>query len=500
MVTVRLPTMLRTYAGDLESIEVEAETVAGALEAVVADHPDAGPRLIADDGLFHNHLAVFVGERPVERDDSPGAAVEPGDTIRVLVAIAGGADVRMKGFRDRATVEEARAAALDGVEPLPAEAVGVTDSAGRVLAGPVVSGADIPPFRRATMDGYAVHAEETFGASLYNPIELAVAGESMPGVAPPDTVAPGTACRIMTGAPVPEGADAVLRAEDAEEAGGRVEVRAAVARGRNIGRIGEDVTAGTEVLAAGRRLLPQDVALLASLGHDPVEVRRRPLVRVIVSGNELVPPGQAPGDSKIVDSNSPMLEALVARDGGVVESVRRLPDGEEPMRAALSDPGADVIITAGAASVGREDYTPLLVAQLGELPVHGVAMRPSSPTGVGRIGGAPVLLLPGNPVSCLVAYDFFAGPVIRRMGGLPEEWPYPTVRLPLGGRLASQIGRTDYARVAIRDEMAFPLAVAGASILSSVTRADGFVMVPAGSEGYGEGSEVEVRLYRGRSS
>jgi molybdopterin molybdotransferase len=158
-------------------------------------------------------------------------------------------------------------------------------------------------------------------------------------------------------------------------------------------------------------------------------------------------------------------------------------------------PGSDVIVTAGAASVGVEDRVPILVGELGELLVHGVTMRPSSPTGVGRIGGVPVLLLPGNPVSCLVAYDFFAGPVVRVMGGRPEAWPYRSVTLPLRRRLVSQIGRTDYARVAISDGAVEPVAISGASVLSSVTRASGFVVVPSGLEGYGEGTDVEVHLY-----
>ena len=149
----------------------------------------------------------------------------------------------------------------------------------------------------------------------------------------------------------------------------------------------------------------------------------------------------------------------------------------------------------GAASVGAEGRVPMLVDELGDLIVHGVAMRPSSPSGVGRIKGVPVLLLPGNPVSCLVAYDFFAGPVIRRLGGLPEGWPYLSIRLPLGKRIVSQIGRTDYARVSITDGLVEPLAISGASVLSSVTRASGFVIVPEGLEGHAQGSEVEVHLY-----
>ena len=403
-------------------------------------------------------------------------------------------DVRMRGFRERATVEAARSSALRGVVPLPGEAVRVTECAGRVLASDVQSEVNVPPFRRATMDGFAVCAEDTYGASAYDPVILRLIGPSMPGRDEGDPVSPGCAGRIMTGAPVPEGADAVLRAEDAAERDGHLEVTAPVAMAKNIGRIGEDVAAGVTVLSKGRRLLPHDAGLLASIGQDPVQVHRQPVVRIIVSGDELLPPGDRPDGFRIVDSNSPMLAALVVRDGGLPE-ITRLPDDEDAMRQALARPGADAIVTAGAASVGIEDRVPLLVAELGELLVHGVTMRPSSPTGVGRIRGVPTLLLPGNPVSCLVAYDFFAGPVIRVMGGRPEAWPYATAMLPLRKRLVSQIGRTDYARVVVVDGLVEPVAISGASVLSSVTRASGFVVVPSGLEGYGEGATVEVHLY-----
>ncbi|MGZ5384005.1 MAG: molybdopterin-binding protein [Acidimicrobiia bacterium] len=495
MVTIRLPGQLRTYAGGQEFIEVPASTADEALRELVIVHPDLGVRIFDHQGRLHAHLAVFYRETEVARDDLAYVAVSSGERLDMLIAVAGGAeDVRMSGFRQRATVEEALAAALEGVVPPAPVPVAVTDCAGRVLAADVTSEVDVPLFRRATMDGYALRAEDTYGASVYSPVFLEVAGQSMPGAGPGEAVQPGGAVRIMTGAPVPEGATAVLRAEDATEEARRLEVRAPVAEGRNVGRVGEDVAAGTVVLHRGRRLLPQDAGLLASIGHDPVLVYSRPRVRIIVSGDELLAPGDKPSGTSIVDSNSPMLVALVERDGGRPDVVR-LRDDRTAMTAALTEPGSDVILTAGAASVGSEDIVPILVGELGELRVHGVAMRPSSPTGVGRIGSTPVLLLPGNPVSALVAYDFFAGPVIRTMGGLPTAWPYVTVRLPLTKRLVSHIGRTDYARVVIKDGLVEPLAVSGASVLSSVTRASGFVVIPAGLEGYAEGTEIDVHLY-----
>lgn len=497
--TVSLPSPLRKYAGGAEFVDGPAGTVVDVLREITTAHADLRIRIFDSSDAIHPHLAIFHNEELVAREQYDDTRVAAGDRLDILISIAGGAeDVRMRGFRDRVTVEKALEAALEDVARLAAEPVSIDECWGRVLGVDVTSGVDVPAFRRATMDGYAVRAEATFGASAYDPTRLAVIGESLPGSVPERPVGEGEAMRIMTGAPVPDGADAVLRAEDAAEGDEWVEVHAAVAPEKNIGRIGEDVTAGDRVLRAGRRLLPQDIGLLSSIGHSPVSVVRRPTVRVVVSGDELLDPGDSPRGTSIVDSNSPMLAALVVRDGGICQVVR-VPDDPVEMRAALSEPGADVIVTAGAASVGTEDRVPGIVDELGTLVVHGVAMRPSSPTGVGRIGAAPVLLLPGNPVSCLVAYDFFAGPVVRRLAGLPEAWPYRSIRLPLDAKLVSQIGRTDYARVVVDDGSVRSLAISGASVLSSVTRADGFVIIPAGLEGYPAGAEVEVHLYSGQS-
>ncbi|MEN8234711.1 MAG: gephyrin-like molybdotransferase Glp [Actinomycetota bacterium] len=405
-------------------------------------------------------------------------------------------DIRMRGFRERSSVEDALAAALDGIEPLPPEPVPVTEAAGRVLAEDVVSSVNVPPFRRATMDGYAVVAEDTYGASAYNPLPLRVVGSSMPGATPAEAVEPGTCVRIMTGAPLPDGADAVLKAEDTSGSGAVIEARAPVPNGRNVGRVGEDVSIGDHVLETGRQLLPQDVGLLAAIGHDPVQVVRRPVVRIVVSGDELLPPGASPDGQRIVDSNSPMLTALVERDGGIPE-ILRLPDQREAMEEALSRPGANVIVTAGAASVGSEDRVPVIVGELGDLFIHGITMRPSAPTGIGTVEEARVLILPGNPVSCLAAYDLFAGPVVRRLAGGTTDSPYRTITGTLTRRLASQVGRTDYARVIIDGDEVVPVAITGSSVLSSVTRASGFVLIPVASEGYAEGTEVTVHCYQG---
>jgi molybdopterin molybdotransferase len=364
-----------------------------------------------------------------------------------------------------------------------------------VLAERVIASIDVPAFDRCAMDGFALHGAETSGASDYNPLTFAVLGQALPGRPFDGTVSAATAARVMTGAALPAGADAVVPAEYANEKAGEVDVTLAVAPGKHIGRRGEDIRAGTPVMDAGRRLRPQDLGLLASLGIANVSVIARPRVRVIVTGNEVVTPGDAKGLYQIFDANSAMLRGLIGRDGGVVESHHRLGDDPARIREALLAPGADVILVSGGSSVGTEDHAPRLLAEVGTLAIHGVAMRPSSPAGVGNIGDTLVFLLPGNPVSCLCAYDFFAGRAIRVRGGRRADWPHRTQRGVVSGKVVSAIGRVDYCRVRLRDGVVEPLALAGASVLSSTTRADGFVIVPAESEGYGDGTEVTVYLY-----
>lgn len=405
------------------------------------------------------------------------------------------ADVRMRGFLQRTSVADAQAWIDRAAGHLPAESIPVAAAWQRVLAADVASPLDVPPFDRSAMDGYAVQAAGTEGAGDYNPLRFEIAGEALPGSPFEGTVAAGQAVRVMTGAPLPKGADAVVPAEYAGERDGFVELTLAVPRGKHVGRQGEDVQAGGVLLPAGRRLRPQDVALLTSTGTGTVPVVRKPRVRVLITGNELAAPGTERTRWQIYESNSAMLVPLIERDGGVLESLRRLPDDREAIREGLTEPGADVILVSGGSSVGREDHAPVLVAENGTLAVHGVSMRPSSPAGLGRVGEALVALLPGNPVSCLCAYDFFAGRMIRLSGGRSPDWPYASVQVRLRRKIVSAVGRLDYCRVRVTEEGAEPLALSGASILSSTSRAGGFVIVPESLEGWPPDAEVTVFLY-----
>jgi molybdopterin molybdotransferase len=411
-------------------------------------------------------------------------------------------DVRMRGFRQRVSV----AAALSVLErrtcAMDAERVPIAGAFGRVAASDVVAPASVPHFARSAMDGYALVGETSFGASASAPVRLPILGDARPGRPFVGSIRRGEAVRITTGAPVPEGADAVLMAEQAGEvdSGGApfLEVREPVPPGKNIGAIGEDVLAGTTVVQRGRRLRPEDIGLLASVGVAEVVVVRRPHVRILITGDEILPPGSRPSGACIVDANSLMIDALAHRDGAASVAISYVEERRERDRDAVVNAREDVVLISGGSSVGPEDHAPLVLAEIGEVAVHGVAMRPSSPAGFGFFGKdlqQIAFLLPGNPVSCLCAYEFFAGPTIRALGGRPRAWPHARRRGRVASRIVSALGRTDYVRVAMQGDQVTPIMTSGASILSSTTRADGVVIVGEDLEGYGEGVWVEVLLY-----
>jgi molybdopterin molybdotransferase len=344
------------------------------------------------------------------------------------------------------------------------------------------------------MDGFAVRAEDTLGATPYSQIALEVIGQSLPGEAFEGQVLPGQAVRIMTGAPIPTGADAVLQAEYVEIRSSQIVTQTAVAPRKHVGQPGEDIAAGATVLTAPRILRPQDIGVLSSIGVAAVEAVQMPRVHVVTTGNELLPAGSKPQGYNITDANSPMLLSLIRRDGGLATHAGIIPDDpQQILKALMAD--VDIVVVSGGSSVGQEDHVPMLLAEHGELNIHGVAMRPSSPIGMGRLGKRLVFLLPGNPVSCLCGYDFFVGRAVRLLGGLGRDWPYRKRSYRLQRKLISMVGRVDYARVLLVDGEIEPIATSGASVLSSTTRADGFVVVPEDSEGYAEGSQVDVFLY-----
>jgi molybdopterin molybdotransferase len=407
-------------------------------------------------------------------------------------------DVRMEGFTQRTDLDAALEILRSCVRPLEGEMVPLEEALGRTLARDVIADVEVPSFHKSAMDGFALRAAETFGASPTDPVPFKVIGEVFPGDAGELEVGPGEAVRIMTGAAIPSGADAVLMAEHATDGGEEVLALGSVVPGRNVAPAGEDVRKGDRVLDRGRVLRPQDLGVLASVNTVAVEVVQRPRVGILSTGNELVEPGSAeagqPG--RVVDSCRYLLEGLVTQNGGQVQWLGLVPDDRQALRAALEAFDGDLLLTTGATSVGQEDYLPGLLAELGELLVHGVNIRPASPLAFGQLGDTLVVLLPGNPVAAFVGFDVFVRPALQGQLGQAEGRRNRRVRGRLRRKLASALNRTDFARVQLLDDGEVePLRSGGAGVLTSVTRADGFVIVPRDEEGLEAGTEVEVFLY-----
>lgn len=401
------------------------------------------------------------------------------------------------------TPAEARAryAAAVQVSPCGTEAVPVEEAVGRVLAADVLARTDLPPFTRSLVDGWAVRSEEVSGATPEAPVRLRRGGEVSMGRPPEVQVTPGTAVRIPTGGMLPAGADAVVMQEHAREEAVGVLLQRAVRSGENTVAQGADITAGQVVLTRGRRLRPSDLGLLAAEGWTAVPVYLRPRVALFVTGDEVVPSGRMLAPGQVRDSNSAALAGAVREAGGVPAVLGIVEDDRQAVEAALRGAiaGHDMVLVSGGSSVGDRDVVAEAISSLGPpgVIVHGIAVRPGKPTVLGAAGSVPVIGLPGNPVSALVIFDLFARPVIEAMQGVdPDAGPWRLVRARLTAPLIAPPEREDHRRVRLEAApdgiRAAPLP-AGSQILTSMARADGMVVVPAGGR-YEVDDEVEVRL------
>ena len=405
-------------------------------------------------------------------------------------------DRRESGFKRRTRVAEARATLLDAVAPHDRrESVPVDAADGRVVAEPIDAPAPVPGYDRAAMDGYAVRASDTFGAGDRSPAVLAAKAAGA------DAVAPGEAARVHTGSAVPDGADAVVMIEQVEAVGDDVEVFDAVATGENVGEAGEDVADGQRLYEAGHVLRPSDLGLLRSVGLDSVPVREPPEVAVIPTGEELVESDPGPGE--VIETNGLTVSRLVERWGGEPRYRDVVTDDHAALREAVAaDLDADVVVTTGGSSVGERDLLPEVVDDLGEVLVHGVALKPGHPVCLGRAEGTPIVSLPGYPVACIVNAAQFLRPAMKRAAGTDAD-PFPTRRATLDRKVASEPGVRTFARVSVSDEdggddalpTATPTRASGSGILSSVALADGWVVIPEPREGIDAGEPVDVELW-----
>jgi len=379
----------------------------------------------------------------------------------------------------------------------PACECDLLEALGLVVARDIVAPEDVPGFDRSTMDGFAVRASDTFGASEGLPAYLEVVGEVRMGEAPGGELAPGQAYRIATGGMLPSGADAVVMMEYTEPVDERtVGVTRPVAPGENTVRRGDDIRAGEVLFTAGHRLRPQDLGLLAAAGVSRVPVLRRPRVGVITTGDEIVPVDQVPGPGQVRDVNSFTNFGLVAACGGipVLYGIVRDDFGALHRTVARALDETDMVVISGGSSVGTRDMTARVIDALGEPGVlfHGLAVRPGKPTIGAVVGGKPVIGLPGHPVSAMVVFDLIVRPLLN-----PSERRFP-VRARITRQLRSAPGREDYVRVRLRREdgalVAEPI-LGKSGLIATMARADGLARIPLDSEGVQAGETVEVILF-----
>jgi molybdopterin molybdotransferase len=395
--------------------------------------------------------------------------------------------------------------ALAGFRPARrtgAERVALEDALGRVPAEPVRATGDLPGFARATVDGFAVRAADTYGVSDGQPGYLDLAGEARMGRPPEAALRPGTAIAIATGAPLPPGADAVVKVEHTQSTlPALIEVVRPATPGEGMVRLDEDAAAGAELARSGRPLRAAELGMLAAAGVTEVVVHARPRVAIASTGDELVPRETAELEmGQVRDSTAPALAALVREAGGDPSFAGIVPDDrdalETTLRRALTG-ATDLLVVSAGSSVGARDETASAVAALGEPGIwcHGLALRPGKPTLLADCGGVPVIGLPGNPRSALVVFRLIGMPLVQRVGGCTEPPPEPSVHARLGRDLPSAAGRLDVVQVSLDEGVATPL-FGSSALLSILARADGYVVVPEAPTGLPAGAEVEVTLYR----
>jgi molybdenum cofactor synthesis domain-containing protein len=403
---------------------------------------------------------------------------------------------KMRPFRDTIPLEEARSIIGGAVRPLDRrERVPLGDASGRVLAGDAVASADVPPFPRAAMDGYAVRAADTTGASRTQPKTLVCIEQVFTGQMPAKQVGTGECTEVATGAPMPQGADAVVMVEETDpETSSGIRVFAQASAGQNIGRQGADIRSGQTVLRAGEVLNASRVGALAALGISSVEVYAKPRVAILSTGNEIVEPGQSLAPGQIYDINRFTVAAVAAEHGGVPVAYRTATDTLEDLSRAVDECLAeDVLVFSGGSSVGERDLILDVIKAKGEVLFHGIALKPGKPTAFGMVRGKPVFGLPGYPTSCLTNAYILLAPALRRVARLPPH-AIRSLTLPLGQRIVSTMDRHQIYTVRIIDGTVMPAFKASGDI-TSMSQADGYIEIPAHTAALEKGELVDVTVF-----
>jgi molybdenum cofactor synthesis domain-containing protein len=405
------------------------------------------------------------------------------------------------------TFDEAKKVINEQLKPgaLGEEEIPLLEAHDRVLRENVVSALDIPPFNRSTVDGYAVKAEDTFGAEENQPVTLKVRGVVNVGEPPKVSLAKGDAAEIVTGAPVPDGADAVVMVENTDREGAALRVYRAVTKDENVMKKGTDIKKGETVLKAGQVLGASDIGALAALGLTTAKVSKIPVVAVLSTGGEVTEPGKELPAGKIYDINAYSLSTAVRESGGKPVYLGVVPDDEAALRKALEHAlaSADMVLTSGGVSVGPHDLTPQIVNSLGKpgVLVSGIAVKPGKPTTVALVGRKPVFSLPGHPTSALLIFHLLARPVIQIMSGRAAT-EAKTVKALAATRMFSAKGRRTFVMVKLKRDrsnrlLAEPVETGASGAITTLAKADGFVEVPENQQFIDADEEVDVALLKG---
>jgi molybdenum cofactor synthesis domain-containing protein len=402
----------------------------------------------------------------------------------------------MRPIRETIPLDEARALIDQAISPIArAEPLSLVHANGRVLAHDIISNRDVPPFARAGMDGYAVIAEDTFGASRYEPKSLRVVEKIYTGEVPTRSIGQGEAAEIATGAPMPQGADAVVMVEETERAGPHeVRIFTPVYPRQNVGRQGADIVHGQTVLRAGDLLNPSRIGAIAALGLTEVGVYQRPSIAILSTGNEIVEPGAPLQPGQIYDINRFTLSTIIAEHGGTPVAYQTTMDTLQDLEAAIDRClNEDVMVFSGGSSVGERDLILDVIGRRGEIVFHGIAVKPGKPTVFGTIGGKAVFGMPGYPTSCLSNAYMLLVPALRRMAHLPPHH-LRSITVPVAQRIVSTTGRHQFYTVRVVDGLAHPAFKASGDI-TSMSQADGYIEIPAQTDIVEKGEVVEVKLF-----
>jgi molybdopterin molybdotransferase len=405
--------------------------------------------------------------------------------------------VRLKGFQKLTNVDNAKQRWLDilRVEKGKEVKLPIEEALNRVLAVDIIAKEDLPRFDKSAVDGYAVKAEDTTGASQFNPVVFYLT-ES-------ESIASKEAKQVWTGKPLPKGADAVMMIENTKKNDSELEVWNQLAVGRNVSKKGEDVKKGENIMKAGTRLKSYHLALFAAMGYSELYVVAKPRIAILATGNELVEAGSKATANQIFDSNRIMLSAMCRELGAEPVNLGIAKDdlAEIAKKLEIGIKNCDATITSGGTSVGGFDLVPDAVNSLGKpgVIVHGMALRPAMPTALAAVNGKPVMLLSGNPVAAIIGFEVFVRPLICKMLGMRTEEPRPFLKAFMTRKIATALGRRTFVRVRVvqkkGDFFAEPVSARGSGAISTMTRGNGFVVVPENREGVTEGEIVTVRLF-----